>query len=177
MATIMNEEDSAKLLPVLMGSSDLLVFELIYRTGCRTHELRTLQPQDGMVLIRAAKGGRNHHVPVDAEFLLRLECHWGEIKHEMERVGWESYKAMLRQKWARLRAMHKFLKPYSLHSLRGGFATKVYRATKGDIMITKQLLGHVNLNSTAHYIQTVSLDAVKTQILDAVSANPIKKVT
>jgi site-specific recombinase XerD len=48
------------------------------------------------------------------------------------------------------------------HSMRKTFGTRVYSATK-DIMTTKELLGHANVNTTQKYIG-VGMDALKAAV-------------
>ena len=48
------------------------------------------------------------------------------------------------------------------HSLRKSFGTKIYTATK-DIVVTKELLGHANVNTTQKYIG-VGMDALRAAV-------------
>ena len=48
------------------------------------------------------------------------------------------------------------------HSLRKSFGTRVYTATK-DIMVTKELLGHANVNTTQKYIG-VGMDTLRAAV-------------
>ncbi|HIE26862.1 TPA: hypothetical protein EYP66_06215 [Candidatus Poribacteria bacterium] len=48
------------------------------------------------------------------------------------------------------------------HSLRKSFGTKIYAVTK-DIMVTKELLGHANVNTTQKYIG-VGMDALRAAV-------------
>ena len=48
------------------------------------------------------------------------------------------------------------------HSLRKTFGTRIYAATK-DIMVTKELLGHANVNTTQKYIG-VGMDALRAAV-------------
>lgn len=167
MANPMHKPIATRLLSLLQQDSSLLIFELLLRTGCRCHELGQLEIMSDRVLVRAAKGGKNHYIPLEESFLARLGCHWHDIQADMARYSHQSYKAILRARWARLRNAHAFLTPYSLHSLRSAFAISVYQATK-DIMLTQHLLGHVSLNSTASYVQMANLEDSRAMILKAV---------
>lgn len=48
------------------------------------------------------------------------------------------------------------------HSLRKSFGTKIYNVSK-DIMVTKELLGHANVNTTQKYIG-VGMDALRAAV-------------
>jgi site-specific recombinase XerD len=48
------------------------------------------------------------------------------------------------------------------HSLRKSFGTKIYTVSK-DIMVTKELLGHANVNTTQKYIG-VGMDALRAAV-------------
>jgi site-specific recombinase XerD len=48
------------------------------------------------------------------------------------------------------------------HSMRKSFGTRIYQATK-DIMVTKELLGHANVNTTQKYIG-VGMDALRAAV-------------
>ena len=48
------------------------------------------------------------------------------------------------------------------HSMRKSFGTRIYTATK-DIMVTKELLGHANVNTTQKYIG-VGMDALRAAV-------------
>lgn len=167
MAAHMMPETADKLLALLQTRSDLLPMEVLLRTGCRTHELRTLRFTEQGVYITAAKGSKNHHVPLQPAFLARVGMHWASHLAKTSKQCHEAYKATLRAAWGRLRAEHPFLAPYSLHSLRSAFAIKVQAAT-GDLLLTQALLGHKSLSSTSHYLASVSIESNRARILTAV---------
>ena len=48
------------------------------------------------------------------------------------------------------------------HSMRKSFGTRIYTATK-DIMVTKELLGHANVNTTQKYIG-VGMDTLRAAV-------------
>ena len=143
-------------LQVFTSRSDLMPFEIILRTGCRTHELRSMVFSGTMAHITAAKGSNDHVIPLPDAFLARIGMHWSQHLNQTSNLCHEAYKRFLRAQWALLRIQHPFLQPYSLHSLRSGFA--ILHKTQGtDLMTIKYMLGHRSLASTAHYLATCLL--------------------
>lgn len=168
MAEPMQPAHARRLLALLSQDSRLIVFELLLRTGIRTHELQALELRDDHVRVTAAKGSRDHIIPLEATFYYRLRDSWLRLKTDIASYGtYEAYKATLRQRWALYKQDHDWLKPYSLHSLRSAFAILIYTETK-DIMLTKECLGHQSINSTMSYVRMSQIEAKRDEILKAV---------
>lgn len=167
MAHPMLREHSDQLLALLGQSSDLTVFELLLRTGARTHELKNMTLYSDRVHITAAKDSENHYIPLPEAFIARLQCYWPQLQADLTKYSHESYKAILRVRWAKFKSNHPEYQPYSLHSLRSAFAIRILTATN-DIMLTKTLLGHKSLASTASYLRIVQMETRRDEILKAV---------
>jgi integrase len=166
MAVHMMPDDAKRLIQILAARSDLLPFELLLRSGCRTHELRSLAFTSSGVHVRAAKGSMDHVVPLPEAFLARLAMHWPQHLVDTANISHEAYKRKLRHLWSLLRKEHPFLAPYSLHSLRSGFA--IAQLGGGiDMMTVKYLLGHRSLSSTAYYVATAAIETKRGQIIGA----------
>lgn len=159
------------LLTLLAETTDLILLELLLRTGIRTHEIRTVivySAQDGhYVLVKACKGSEDHHVPINDDFALRLGMHFKSALERYQGASHESFKRILRMKWDEFKSRHPVFKPYSLHSLRGGFALTVYKHER-DPLLVQQLLGHRAITSTMAYLRQARIDQAKTSILRAV---------
>lgn len=166
MATHMMPEVMKEALRIFESRSDLLPFETLLRTGCRTHELRSISFTTGSAHIKAAKGSRDHQVPLPEAFLARIAMHWGQHLTDTQHLSHESYKATLRRKFSQLKAEYPILRPYSLHSLRSAFAISVQKAS-GDLLLTQALLGHKSLSSTSHYLASANIESNRSLILKA----------
>lgn len=167
MATHMMPQVMKQVLEIFESRSDLIVFETLLRTGCRTHELRSISFTSSSAHIKAAKGSRDHQVPLPDVFLARIAMHWPAHVDTHKHLSHESYKATLRRLFSRLRDQYPVLRPYSLHSLRSAFAISIQTET-GDLTLTQALLGHKSLSSTSHYLAAVNIEQSRSRILKAV---------
>lgn len=167
MAKPMEPTVSRKLLTILQARSDLLPLEVLLRTGIRSHELRSLAIFETHVEVTAAKGSNDHIVPITDELYARLTIHWALFLTQTQNRCHGSFKALLREMWGKLRQEHPFLKPYSLHSLRGAFALLMYQETK-DPLLCQELLGHRSIQSTMVYVSQARIHDNRDKILKAV---------
>jgi integrase len=152
-------------------TEDALVLETLIRTGVRSIEAvqmtaNDLDPETGTLQVHAAKGSKDHLVPLPQTFAKRLHAHltkYGTL------IGYYTATKSLEDRTRRLRdifARNRSLFPpnTSLHSLRAAFAILIYTKTR-DIMLTKDMLGHRSLNSTDAYVQIVRTFARRKDIL------------
>lgn len=167
MAKPMEPHVSERLLSILQSRSDLIAIELILRTGVRSHELRSIAIFDRHIDVTAAKGSDNHPVPISEEFNVRLMQHWVPFLRKHRNCSHISFKALLREMWADLKKEYLWLSPYSLHSLRGGFALLVYKKTNNPVLV-QELLGHRSLQSTMFYIRLARIHENRDKILEAI---------
>jgi len=175
----LDKEDVKKILDglkAMRADPYALILELILRSGCRTQEVLPVSAKDidlnkGLLFIHAAKGSNSHQVPVDVEFLTHLKAFIGQktLKEMFPQMNEQSLKRVLRRKWPvwRFRLIGQGFDNVSLHGLRASFAILIYKNT-GDIMLVQELLGHKNLNSTAHYVRLVQAESRKDEILKAI---------
>jgi integrase/recombinase XerD len=152
----------------LLGRRDRAVLETLYGAGLRISELTALDVDDldldeGMVLIRSAKGGKARRLPLGRKAREALESYSVLSRPELARrstsVGpalflnarggrlgrqgcWKMISAH-----ARRAGLERRLSP---HTLRHSFATHLLDAG-ADVRVVQELLGHSSLTSTQIY--------------------------
>jgi len=168
MAEPMHPKTRSRLLSLLEKDSSLLIFEVMIKTGLRTHELWNMELREGGLFIHACKGSVDHLCPLPDAFIARLQCHWADLVSDMRRYSHASYNRILRFRWDAFRSSHAFLTPYSLHSLRSAYAIQVYQQTK-DVILVQQLLGHRAITSTMRYVRMTLIEENRDAILKAIS--------
>lgn len=165
-------DDVARLLEAppddLLGRRDRAVLETLYGGGLRISELTALDVDDldldeGLVLIRSAKGGKSRKVPLGGKARSALESYSVKSRPALARRARSAGPALFlnarggrlgRQGcWkmisahARRAGLERGLSP---HTLRHSFATHLLDAG-ADVRVVQELLGHSSLTSTQIY--------------------------
>ncbi len=169
----MNKKETITLLEAPLLSTERLklrdkaILEMLYSTGLRSNELRSLDIEDidyeqEMVHVRSPKGGPKYHrvVPIGKTALQYLNLYF---KEERPGIDFEDSQALFLSFWGKrlrndgvLDIVKKYVfqcglrKRITTHSLRVTCATDMLR--KGaDIRYVQEHLGHERLASTQIY--------------------------
>ncbi|MEM3773458.1 MAG: site-specific integrase [Candidatus Bathyarchaeia archaeon] len=144
-----------------------LIYSILRDTGIRPIELSNIKLKDidldkGTINIFSAKYGAPRIVKVKNETLVMLKSYVKEHGFNYDdRLFPDSTKisntfCRLRYELAR-KLQNPKLKKIRLYDFRHFFATNLYYETK-DILLTKELLGHKNINNTMIYTHLVKMD-------------------
>ena len=151
---ILSEKEQAQFLRIIDGIKDthrrdFLILKLLLKTGARCSEileisLTDLNKENKSVFISGLKGSNSREIPLEPRFFNELYSYAFENTSTgtIFDIGYHR----LRDLWAFYRPC-----PKKIHSLRHGFALRLYKKTK-DIHLVKTALGHVSLNSTLGYM-------------------------
>ncbi|MDQ3660367.1 MAG: tyrosine recombinase [Actinomycetota bacterium] len=165
-------EEVARLLEIppndLLGRRDRAVLETLYGAGLRISELTALDVDDldldeGMVLVRSAKGGKGRRLPLGSKARAALESYAVLSRPELAgrakslvpalflngrggRLGRQGCWKMITAH-AQRAGLENTLSP---HTLRHSFATHLLDAG-ADVRVVQELLGHSSLTSTQIY--------------------------
>lgn len=180
---ILSREEVARLIDSARNLYHRTLLMTLYSTGMRRAELCRLQVRDidsqrGMVLIRHGKGGHDRAVPLSQTLLETLRVYWrwmqpknylfpGTVRHRRAdvpvttKIPWEACRQAARRAGIRKRI--------SPHTLRHSYATHLLEAG-ADLHTIQRLLGHRKLEHTIVYLH------LSRQHLTAV-ANPLDTLT
>jgi integrase/recombinase XerD len=152
----------------LTGRRDSAILETLYGAGLRISELVALDVDDvdideGSVLVRAGKGGKDRRVPLGRAARAALGAYVARSRPQLVTKGKAASGALfLNARGARLtrQGCWKILKGYassaglaatvSPHTLRHSFATHMLDGG-ADIRVVQELLGHASLVTTQVY--------------------------
>jgi site-specific recombinase XerD len=160
LPVVLSREEVQQLLGAVRSLKYGTILITAYAAGLRISEALRLQVEDvdsrRMVLqVRDGKGAKDRLVLLSPQLLALLRQYWVATKPRgprlfSGRLGRPVHVGTVRRA---LRAVVKelgFRKRATLHSLRHGFATHLLEDGT-DIRIIQALLGHANLQTTAHY--------------------------
>lgn len=131
---------------------DLLLVDLADNTGLRRGELANLEVKDlildqGILVVRKGKGGKDGVVPLIREMTARLKAYVQDMAPHDKVFGLKAASISNKIKWFSRKAgvdLHP-------HSLRHHFATRLVERG-ANIRAIQQLLRHENLNATELYL-------------------------
>lgn len=160
----------------VLGFRDRTMLELLYSAGLRRQELLNLDIRDvdlegGLALVRQGKGGKDRVVPVGRVACKCLESYLGGVRQEIVRrcpdpttqALFPSVKtgrlhrnalADLVARYARQAGIEKGVSP---HTFRHTCATQLVKNRAG-IRHVQEMLGHARLSSTQEYIRLTITD-------------------
>jgi len=156
-----------------LADRDRLIFELLLGTGIRLGSLVGLNRGDvdleaGILHIRA-KGGGQERVFLNPQLVGMLGQHLGESATQgntapnspvfRSKSGRRLGARQVQLNFARWLAQAGISRPFSVHSLRHTFATRLYRRT-GDLYLVQKALGHRQITTTEIYAR-VDDDALR----------------
>jgi integrase/recombinase XerC len=159
-----------------LADRDRLIFELLLGTGIRLGSLVGLNVGDvdleACTLQILAKGGGRERVFLNQEVCGMLRHHLGESASQgacgrdtpvfQSKSGRRLGARQVQLNFARWLAQAGITRPFSIHSLRHTFATRLYRKT-GDLYLVQKALGHRQITTTEVYAR-VSDDALRTAV-------------
>jgi integrase/recombinase XerD len=134
---------------------DYLMLRVLWRTGVRVNELltitpRDIEPQNSVVNVTKAKGGKRRRVHLDAETIKMLSEYVSAQELPDNRPIFALKQRQVRNVVKRYGSIigkdvhpHTFRHSYAIHCVRNGW----------DIRRLQQVLGHSSLNVTAVYLQ------------------------
>jgi integrase/recombinase XerD len=157
---VLSREEILQLLKAVRSLKLRTILATAYAGGLRISEALRLQVRDvdsqRMVLhIRGAKQGKDRLVLLSPLLLAMLRQYWAETKPRGPqlfpgRLGRPVHIDVIRRAFRATVDEIGLRKRVTLHSLRHGFATHLLEDGT-DIRIIQALLGHANLQTTAHY--------------------------
>jgi len=150
---------------------DIAIFELMINTGLREAEVCNLKLDDvimserkGTVIVRSGKGEKYREIPLNANVRRALQAYL-EVRPNRGRHLFVSNKSDRLSESQLYRIIRKYADMAGIkahpHMLRHTFATKLLREGKIDLPTLQNLLGHVNINTTAVYTRATMQDLEK----------------
>jgi integrase/recombinase XerD len=165
LPTILTVDEVTRLIDAACTLTDRTMLMVLYSTGMRNAEMRSLQVKDidsrsMLIHIQRGKGGRDRYVPLSPTLLATLRVYWRWLKPKTwlfpgTIAGWRADKPITpKVVWdacqsAATRA--KIQKRVSAHVLRHSYATHLLEAG-ADLRTIQLLLGHVKLEHTVLYL-------------------------
>jgi site-specific recombinase XerD len=137
------------------STRDYLMLRVLWRTGVRVNELltitpRDIEPQNSVVNVTKAKGGKQRRVHLDAETITMLSDYVSALNLSDHRPIFAVKQRQVRNIVKRYGSVigkevhpHTFRHSYAIHCVRNGW----------DIRRLQQVLGHSSLNTTAVYLK------------------------
>src|SRR5262245_48476319 len=165
LPTILTLEEITRLIDAARTLTDRTMLMVLYSTGMRNAEMRSLQVQDidsrsMLIHIQRGKGGRDRYVPLSPTLLATLRAYWRWMKPQTwlfpgTIAGWRADKPITpKVVWdacqSAARRAH-IQKRVSAHVLRHSYATHLLEAG-ADLRTIQLLLGHVKLEHTVLYL-------------------------
>jgi site-specific recombinase XerD len=159
---VLSREEVKTLLGAVRSVKHRTILTVAYAAGLRISEALHLQFEDidskRMVIhVRDAKQGKDRFVLLSPDLLTALQRYWMEARPRGPHLfpglrGRPVHIDVLRRVLKATRLELGFKKRVTLHSFRIGFATHLLEDGT-DIRVIQALLGHANLETTAHYAQ------------------------
>jgi site-specific recombinase XerD len=161
LPAVLSPEEVARLLHAAAPGRDRVLLQVAYGCGLRLGELLSLQVGDidsaRMVLhVRQGKGRKDRLVPLSPRLLEELRAYWRMRRprtclfpgHKPDRplTG-----GGVQRRFRAIAGRAGLTKHCSMHTLRHSYATHLLEAGV-DLLTLKSLLGHRDLETTAHYL-------------------------
>lgn len=161
------------------GMRNAALLAVLYRCGLRLGEALALRPKDldaahGTLRVLFGKGGRARTVGIDAGALGYLSA-WLDVRARMRPLqnsplfctayGGAITQAYVRQLLPRLARQAGVLRRVHAHGFRHTHAAELRREGVDILLISRQL-GHTNLLTTVHYLNSLA----PTAVVDAIRA-------
>jgi integrase/recombinase XerD len=159
---VLDPEEVQQLLGAVRSLKLRTILITAYGAGLRISEalrlgVRDIDSKRMVIHIRGAKNGKDRLVLLSPDLLVALRRYWVEARPKGPhlfpgRNGRPVHiDVMRRALWAAVREVG-LKKRVTLHSFRHGFATHLLEDGT-DVRVIQALLGHSNLQTTAHYTQ------------------------
>jgi len=142
-----------------------MIFMLMYATGMRVKECVNLKIEDiksdrMLILVRNGKGKKERFVPLDKTLLYELRKYY--VTYKVDKKEWLFPKERnmfhhvtthhVQHELRRIRRDLNLSEDYTTHCFRHSFASHLLEDGV-DIRVIQKLLGHVNLQTTMHYVR------------------------
>jgi integrase/recombinase XerC len=151
-----------------LADRDRLIFEVLLGTGIRLGSLVGLNRGDvdlkAATLQIHAKGGGRERVFLNPQLVALLSKHLAESAPQSpggpnspvfrSKSGLRLGARQIQLNFARWLAEAGITRPFSIHSLRHTFATRLYRKT-GDLYLVQRALGHRQITTTEIYARVL----------------------
>lgn len=161
LPSVLSPQEVVRLLDAARPGRDRLLLQVAYACGLRISELLRLRVTDidsgRMVLVvRQGKGRKDRLVPLSQRLLGELRAYWRRYRPD----GWLFPGAdperplslgNVQRLCQRLVARAGLTKPCTFHTLRHSYATHLLEAGV-DVVTLQAILGHRDLQTTAHYL-------------------------
>jgi len=126
---------------------NLVMIELLLRTGMRSSEMLLLRPMDlyletESIQVATIKGGKDREIPIPQVLFKKVKS---MATGERDQPIFPIAQRTLQGIWYEIRPVRK-----KLHSLRHTYAYNLYKRHK-DLLLCKRALGHRSINSTMVY--------------------------
>ena len=165
LPTILTVDEVTRLIDAARTLTDRTMLMVLYSTGMRNAEMRSLQVRDidsrsMLIHIQRGKGGRDRYVPLSPTLLDTLRVYWRWMKPKTwlfpgTIAGWRADKPITpKVVWDACQsaaARAQIQKRVSAHLLRHSYATHLLEAG-ADLRTIQLLLGHVKLEHTVIYL-------------------------
>src|SRR2546425_5763775 len=165
LPTILTVEEVTRLIDAARTLTDRTMLMVLYSTGMRNAEMRSLQVKDidsrsMLIHIQRGKGGRDRYVPLSPTLLETLRVYWRWMKPKTwlfpgTIAGWRADKPITpKVVWDACQSAAKraqIEKRVCAHLLRHSYATHLLEAG-ADLRTIQLLLGHVKLEHTVIYL-------------------------
>ena len=161
LPAVLSPEEVARLLQAAAPGRDRVLLQVAYGCGLRLGELLALQVGDidsaRMVIhVRQGKGRKDRLVPLSLRLLEELRAYWRLCRPRTYLFPGRKPDQPLtgggvQRRFRAIAQRAGLTKHCSMHTLRHSYATHLLEAGV-DLLTLKSLLGHRNLETTAHYL-------------------------
>lgn len=161
LPAVLSPEEVARLLQAAASGRDRVLLQVAYGCGLRLGELLSLQVGDidsarMVVHVRQGKGRKDRLVPLSVRLLEELRAYWRLCRPATwlfpgKKLDQPISNGNVQRNFRRIARRAGLSKRCSMHTLRHSYATHLLEAGV-DLLTLKELLGHRNLNTTAHYL-------------------------
>jgi integrase/recombinase XerD len=158
---VLSPEEVLRLVEAAPSGRDRTLLRTAYACGLRINELLHLRINDidsarMVVIIRQGKGGKDRLVPLSSRLLDELRAYWRQYRPPTwlfpgARPQHPMNASNVQRMCQRLVARAGLTKRATPHTLRHSFATHMLEAGV-DLLTLQAILGHGNLDTTAHYL-------------------------
>jgi integrase/recombinase XerD len=158
---VLSPEEVLRLVEAAPSGRDRTLLRTAYACGLRINELLHLRINDidsarMVVIIRQGKGGKDRLVPLSSRLLDELRAYWRQYRPRTwlfpgARPQHPMNASNVQRMCQRLVARAGLTKRATPHTLRHSFATHMLEAGV-DLLTLQAILGHGNLDTTAHYL-------------------------
>jgi site-specific recombinase XerD len=173
LPSVLSQEEVTIVLAAAAPGQPRMLLETTYACGLRVSELVQLQPRDidsqRMVVTVRGKGQKERLVPLSLRLLTALRHWWCSHRSKdwlfpgKTPAGHISVGGVQRM-CLNVVAQVQLPKHVSMHTLRHSYATHLLEAGI-DVVTLQRLLGHSDLNTTAHYLHLSTRQMHKTPSL------------